>query len=397
MTNTDQTPTSNTYVPLEGEKIGLFRSAWQSRKWYGTEWYITAFGGLILILVILMTLLAPYISPYDPNEFVGAPFIEPGGGPQTLLARAGESPVTDPVPEDFPGLTIGVQRNQNGIKVATSLEAERQRFQNQEELLAGLEDGAVDLIFVDQGLVPEILAGNPGLEAVGKSFGVTYPMGTDNLGRDIVSRIIWGARTVMSVALFSAFLSSFFGVTLGLISGFASGALDRVLSLIMDSIYSFPGLLLAIAMVAMLGPGLTNVAVAVSVVYIPTFFRVVRGQVLSVKEELYVEAAYSLGAKASSILTRYIFPNVIPSIVVVFSLNVADAILTEAGLSFIGLGLPPDIPDWGYDVSKGHSFLVAGRWWMITFPGIMITLVATGFSLLGEGLSEILNPRLVKN
>jgi len=103
-----------------------------------------------------------------------------------------------------------------------------------------------------------------------------------------------------------------------------------------------------------------------------------------------------LGAKPLSILTRYIFPNIIPSVVVVFSLNIADAILTEAGLSFIGLGLPPDIPDWGYDLSKGHSFLVAGHWWMITLPGIMITSVAMGFSLLGEGLSEILNPRLVK-
>jgi peptide/nickel transport system permease protein len=237
----------------------------------------------------------------------------------------------------------------------------------------------------------------PGFEVVATGLGTSFPLGTDNLGRDYVSRIIWGARTIMSVALASALLSSVVGVTLGLISGFTSGALDRFLSLVMDSIYSFPGLLLAIAMVAMLGPGLVNVAVAVSVVYIPTFFRVVRGQVLSVKEELYVEAARSLGASAFSILTRYIFPNVIPSIVVVFSLNVADAILTEAGLSFIGLGLPPDIPDWGYDVSKGHSFLVAGRWWMITFPGLMITLVATGFSLLGEGLSEILNPRLVKN
>jgi len=149
-------------------------------------------------------------------------------------------------------------------------------------------------------------------------------------------------------------------------------------------------------MATMLGPGLLNVAVAISVIYIPTFFRVVRGQVLSIKEELYIEAARSLGAKPLSILTRYIFPNIIPSVVVVFSLNIADAILTEAGLSFIGLGLPPDIPDWGYDLSKGHSFLVAGHWWMITLPGIMITSVAMGFSLLGEGLSEILKPRLVK-
>ena len=172
--------------------------------------------------------------------------------------------------------------------------------------------------------------------------------------------------------------------------------MDRVLSLIMDSIYSFPGLILAIALAALLGAGVLNMSIAIAVVYVPIFFRLVRGQVLSVKEELYVEAARSLGARGWTILWRYIFPNVIPSVVVVFSLNIADAILTEAGLSFVGLGLPPDVPDWGYDLSKGHSFLVAGHWWMITFPGVMITLVAMGFSLLGEGLSEILNPRLVK-
>jgi peptide/nickel transport system permease protein len=235
------------------------------------------------------------------------------------------------------------------------------------------------------------------VQVVQEGLGRKYILGTDNLGRDITSRLIWGARTVLGVAITSALLSSTVGITLGLLSGFISGAFDRVLSLVMDSLYSFPGLLLAIAMATMLGPGLLNVAVAISVIYIPTFFRVVRGQVLSVKEELYVEAAYSLGAKSWEILTRYIFPNVIASVVVVFSLNIADAILTEAGLSFIGLGLPPDVPDWGYDLSKGHQFIVAGRWWMITFPGIMITLVAVGFSLLGEGLSEILNPRLAEN
>jgi len=219
-------------------------------------------------------------------------------------------------------------------------------------------------------------------------------LGTDNLGRDITSRLIWGARTVLGVALSSALLASSFGIPLGLLSGFVAGRLDKVLSLTMDSVYAFPGFLLAIAMATMLGPGVINVAIAISVIYIPTFFRVVRGQVLSIKEQLYVEAARSLGARATDILVRYIFPNVIPSVVVVFSLNIADAILTEAGLSFIGLGLPPDVPDWGYDLSKGHQFLIAGYWWMITFPGVLITLVAAGFSLLGEGLSEMLNPRL---
>jgi peptide/nickel transport system permease protein len=294
--------------------------------------------------------------------------------------------------------TIGTQRNKNGVNLARSLDGvEGQRYQTEEDLFSALENGDVDLIFIDQNLLSETLSNHPDFEVVGEKLGIRFPLGTDNLGRDIVSRLIWGARTVLGVALASALFSSTIGIILGLFSGFISGFLDRVISLIMDSLYSFPGLLLAIAMVAMLGPGLLNVAIAVSVIYVPTFFRVVRGQVLSIKEELYVEAARSLGAKSWSILTRYIFPNLIPSVVVVFSLNVADAILTEAGLSFIGLGLPPDIPDWGYDLSKGHGFLVAGHWWMITFPGIMITLVAVGFSLLGEGLSEILNPRLVKN
>ncbi|RME91329.1 MAG: ABC transporter permease subunit [Anaerolineae bacterium] len=388
MAETHSSPTS------EVENIGLLGRFWRGRIWYGTEWYITTFGGLILLAIILMTVFAPWLAPFDPNQFIGAQFTPPGHGKQALLARAGEAPPVDL--SDLSGQVIGVQRNRNGANLARELGAKGKRYQTQEDLLAALLDGEVDLIFVDQELAPEIVASYDGLEIVAEGLGRSYPLGTDNLGRDIVSRLIWGARTVLGVALTSALFSSIIGITLGLISGFVSGFLDRVLSLMMDSIYSFPGLLLAIAMVVMLGPGLLNVAVAVSVIYIPTFFRVVRGQVLSVKEELYVEAARSLGAKPLTILTRYIFPNVIPSVVVVFSLNVADAILTEAGLSFVGLGLPPDVPDWGYDLSKGQSFLVAGQWWLITFPGIMITLVAAGFSLLGEGLSEILNPRLVK-
>ena len=377
------------------ENIGILNRIWRGRKWYGAEWYITTFGACLLVLIILMTIFAPVISPYDPNDMTAAPFLPPGGGQVALITRLGMA--SELQPEMLADRTVGIQRNKGGIQEIISWNATKQVFMTQMDLAIGLQNGIVDVILVEQDNVENFLSKNGGLEVVTDKIGEKYLLGTDNLGRDVLSRIIWGSRTVMGVALSASLLSLLLGVSIGLLSGFMGGGVDKVLSLVMDSLYSFPGLILAIAMVAVLGPGVINVAIAVSVVYIPTFFRVVRGQVLSVKEELYVEAARSLGAKPLDILRKYIFPNVIPSIVVVLSLSVADAILTEAGLSFIGLGLPPDIPDWGYDVSKGASFLVAGHWWLVTFPGIMITLVATGFSLLGEGLSEILNPRLVKS
>ena len=191
-------------------------------------------------------------------------------------------------------------------------------------------------------------------------------------------------------------LSSAIGIPLGLASGFIGGLLDRLLSLVMDSVYSFPGLILAIAFAAMLGPGVVNITLAVSVIYIPTYFRLVRGQTLAIKEEVYVEAARAIGAGRWTILLRYIFPNVIATVVVIFSINIADAIMTEAALSYIGLGLPAGIPDWGMDLSMGKKFLPSGVWWLITFPGAMISLLAVGFTMLGEGLAEILNPRLLE-
>ncbi|MBG0787161.1 MAG: ABC transporter permease [Anaerolineaceae bacterium] len=218
-------------------------------------------------------------------------------------------------------------------------------------------------------------------------------MGTNQIGQDVFSRIIWGTRIALIVGLSSALVSLVIGVPLGLISGFTGGPLDRVLTVIMDSLYSFPGLILAIAIAAVLGAGIGNIIVSIAVLYIPTYFRIVRGQTLSVKKELYVEAARSLGTSWSKILTKYIFPNVIPSVVIIFSVNVGDAILTEAGLSFLGFGLPPNTPDWGIDLARGQDY-VRRAWWLITYPGLMVTMVTLSFSMLGESLSEILNPKL---
>jgi len=222
-------------------------------------------------------------------------------------------------------------------------------------------------------------------------------LGTDNLQRDVLSRIIFGARTILGVAILAAIISSFVGIAMGLMSGYSGGIIDKILSLVMDSVYSFPGLILAIAFAAMLEPGIISITVAVAVIYIPTYFRLVRGQTLTIKEELYVEAARAIGAPGPTILWRYIFPNVIATTVVVFTMNVGDAIMIEAALTYLGLGLPPSVIDWGMDLAMGKKFLPSGQWWLITFPGAMISLLALGFTMLGEGLAEILNPRLLEH
>jgi len=365
-------------------------------KWYGTEWYITLVGALILIVVIGFTLLAARLAPYDPEKFVGQTFGKPGSGVQVIVVRSDNTDIDSP--ESLVGKTVGVEVNSTGASQLKEIEGVTLKKQPKvkkafKDLLEGQVDAAAADISVGQQWVDE----HPDeLKIVGQPFGKRFIMGTDNLGRDVFSRILHGAGVVLKVAFLSAIFSALVGVPLGLLSGFIGGRLDRVISLIMDSVYSFPGLILAIAMAAMLGPGVLNMAVAISVVYVPTYFRVVRGQTLSVKEELYVEAARSLGARAVTILRLYVFPNVIPSIVVIFSMNIADAILTEAGLSFLGLGIDPSQPDWGYDLSKGKAFLPGGYWWIITFPGMMIALVTLGFALFGEGLNEILNPRLTE-
>lgn len=221
-----------------------------------------------------------------------------------------------------------------------------------------------------------------------------FPLGTDDVGRDMLSRIIAGGGVMLQVAILSVTVCIIIGVPLGLFSSHAGGIIDRFVSLIMDSVYAFPGLVLAIAIAMVLGRGAVNMALSIAVVYIPSYFRVIRSQVLSIKELPYIEAANAAGARKRTVLWRYILPNVLPSIVVVATVNFADAILTAAGLTFIGMGVPVDVPDWGWDLTNGRRLLPSGSWWVIAFPGLMIILLALGFTLMGEGLSELLNPRL---
>jgi peptide/nickel transport system permease protein len=274
----------------------------------------------------------------------------------------------------------------------------QQRYETLEEGLQSLDAGEIDGFIASPEELGESLDDFPSLQVIStlrEEGEKGFVFGTNQIGQDILSRIIWGTRIALIVGLSSAVVSFVVGVPLGLISGFVGGPFDRVLTLLMDSLYSFPGLILAIAIAAVLGAGIGNIIVSIAVLYVPTYFRIVRGQTLSVKKELYVEAARSLGTKWWTILRKYIFPNVIPSVVIIFSVNVGDAILTEAGLSFLGFGLPPDTPDWGIDLARGQDY-VRRAWWLITYPGLMVSLVTLSFSMLGESLSEILNPRLTE-
>ncbi len=219
-------------------------------------------------------------------------------------------------------------------------------------------------------------------------------MGTNNLGYDVFSRFIWGSRMAIIIAIIATSIAAIIGIPTGLFVGYVGGVTDRIVTMIMDSVYTFPGLILAIAIAAMLGPGVLNISLSIAVVYIPTYYRVIRSQVSTIKSELYVEGARSIGAKDMTIIGKYILPNVLPSTIVVLSMNIADAVMTEAGLSFLGLGIAPPVPDWGYDLAKGQQFLLQNDWWMVVFPGLAIILIVLGFSMFAEGLDEYLNPNI---
>ena len=366
-------------------------------KWHGAEWWITLLGGSLLVVIILMTVFADRLAPYDPIKFVAAPFNRPRAQ-QSVLVLEGSQAINGV--EDVQDARVGIVTNSQAGKELDRLGIEYESFSSIRRAVEALRDGDIVALVTDAKdpkLKKQLKERQVEVKTVGEPFGDSFVLGTDNYGRDVLSRIIHGSRTVLGIAILAALMSAGVGIPLGLMSAFFGGSLDRTLSLVMDSVYSFPGLILAIAMAALLGPGMLNIAIAIAVIYVPVYFRLVRSKVLSVKEEMYVEAARSLGATAATILVLYVFPNVIPSIAVIFSVNVADAILTEAALAFLGLGLPPPTPDWGFDLSSGKRFVPSGYWWIITFPGVMIALLTLGFSMLGEGLNEIMNPRLTDN
>ena len=218
-------------------------------------------------------------------------------------------------------------------------------------------------------------------------------LGTDDLGRDILSRILWGARVSLTVGVVSVSIGLFFGSVLGALSGFYKGWLDSIIMRFMDILLSFPHILLAIVIVAYLGPGLRNAMIAIGIISIPRFARIVRASVLEEYEKDYVMAVKALGARDTRIIFNAILPNCLAPIIVQASLGFGSAILDAAGLSFLGLGAQPPIPEWGAMIAMGRT-LILRAWWVMTLPGIAILLAVLGFNLLGDGLRDALDPRL---
>ncbi|AMW30138.1 MULTISPECIES: ABC transporter permease [Arthrospira] len=223
--------------------------------------------------------------------------------------------------------------------------------------------------------------------------GLKHWFGTNRQGYDIFSRTLFGTQAAWKVVLLATVLSLCIGVPLGLLSGYQGGKIDRCLLFLMDTIYTLPGLLLSITLAFVVGRGVFNAALALSIAYIPQYYRVVRNHTTSVKTELFVEAAQAMGADTWTVLSRYLFLNVIQSVPVLLTLNAADAILILGGLGFLGLGLPPETPEWGHDLRLALEALPTGIWWSTLFPGLALTIMVVGLSLLGEGISEWINPK----
>jgi peptide/nickel transport system permease protein len=223
--------------------------------------------------------------------------------------------------------------------------------------------------------------------------GREFMLGADGFGRDLLSRTIWGARVSIIVGLLSVIVGAAIGVLIGVVPGYLGGRVDQVAMGVVDIVMAFPMLLLAITIVAVFGGGLLNLVIAIGISNVPHFARITRGEALRVRNLEYVDAARAIGASQTRVILRHIFPNLLATMVVLFTLRTSSAVLTESSLSFLGLGLPPPLPSWGVMLAEGQRFLTVAPWVSIV-PGAAIALLVFGLNLFGDGLRDAMDPRL---
>jgi peptide/nickel transport system permease protein len=230
--------------------------------------------------------------------------------------------------------------------------------------------------------------------SVDRQGNIDYVLGTDALGQDVLSRLIYGARISVVVGLTAVLIGGFLGTVLGLLAGYFGGWIDDVIMRIADIQLAFPFVLLAIMFLIVLGPGVWNLILILGIGQWVTYARIARGQTIAQREKEYVDAARALGARTSTILFQTILPNILAPLTVIASFNVASVILSEAALSFLGLGVPPTVPTWGGMLAESRDQLLAGRWWLAIFPGVAIMATVLSFNILGDWLRDFLDPRL---
>lgn len=245
-------------------------------------------------------------------------------------------------------------------------------------------------------IAPAVLPYDPNgadLDLVLQGPSPAHPFGTDHLGRDLLTRVIFGARVSFLIGILAVALSASLGVPVGLISGFRGGLLDLAIQRFVDLLLAFPGFLLALTLIAILGVGVTNVVVSVGLAAAPFYVRLVRGVALSIKEHAYIEAARAIGVGEARIMLRHVLPNCLAPLIVQSTLQLGTAILTAAGLGFLGLGVKPPTPEWGTMLGEGQTYLLSS-WYIATFPGLAIFLVVIASNLLGDGLRDAFDPRM---